>query len=49
VAFVAPWGESIEIIAPSRLEDRFGAAAPVWCGLLGGYGGGAGMIVTLVE
>ena len=38
VAFITPRGELVEIIAPPLLEDRFGAAAPAWCGLLGGYG-----------
>ncbi len=38
VAFLTPRGESVEVIAPSLLEARFGAAAPAWCGLLGGYG-----------
>ncbi len=38
VAFLTPRGESVEIIAPVLLEDRFNAAAPPWCGLLGGYG-----------
>lgn len=38
--FTTPRGESVEIIAPPLLGDRFGAAAPAWCGLLGGYGVG---------
>ncbi|MCC7134643.1 MAG: VOC family protein [Gemmatimonadales bacterium] len=38
VLFVTPRGERLEILDPAGLERRYGAAAPAWCGLLGGYG-----------
>ncbi len=38
VTFVTPRGERLDIVDPAGLERRYGAAAPAWCGLLGGYG-----------
>jgi hypothetical protein len=36
--FTTPAGETIEVLDPSRLTDRFGPAAPPWCDRLAGYG-----------
>lgn len=38
VRFVTPRGERLDILDPAGLEHRYGAAAPAWCGRLGGYG-----------
>ncbi len=46
VLFVTPRGERLEILDPAGIERRYGALAPTWCGLLGGYGIGIEFAVT---
>jgi hypothetical protein len=37
IEFETPAGETIEILGPAELPNRFGPAAPAWCDRLAGY------------
>lgn len=49
VEYRTPRGESIEILAPALLPERFGSAAPPWCDRLAGYGIAIDVQVTSLD